>query len=581
MAEGLNWHARRERFLNNWHAKRGARQPGASGFVSQPEPHGLGMVTRGRQLIAGNLMFAGRLVEARGAMIWDLTAPDGPWTEDIHRFAWLDDLAAVGDERARHLAQDWLWEWIRRYGRGKGRVWTPEATGRRIIRWVQHAIFLLRGQDSDASKAYFAALSNQANFLARRWRSIPPGQPRFEALTGLLYAGVALENMTRFAEPAHAALAEECAKRIDETGGIVTRNPEELTEILTLLTWSREVLESTGHKVAPEIEDAIARIAPTLRSLRHMDGALARFQGGGAGAEGRLDMALAASGTKTRRRKGLSMGYARLNAGRSSVIVDAAPPASGPVSGQAHASTLGMELCSARRPLIVSCGPGAPYGTDWRRSCRSTAAHSATSIGDQSSAAVTNPRWVGAVRRELMENPPQKVPAQVDLIADGLRFEGAHDGFVSRNGLTCARSIVLSHDGRSLSGEEFLVALEDRDKQRFDAVMQANRLDGIPYQTRFHLHPEVDVGLDMGGQAVSLSLRSGEVWVFRFSGPAQMTVEPSTYLETGRLKPRASKQIVLSGRAMEYATRVSWTMAKAQDTPTVSRDLVMDELELA
>ncbi len=581
MAEGLNWHARRERFLNNWHAKRAAGQPGATGFVSQPEPHGLGMVTRGRQLIAGNLMFAGHLVEARGAVIWDQTAPNAAWAEDIHRFAWLDDLAAVGDARARHLAQDWLWDWARRYGAGKGRVWTPETTGRRVIRWIQHAVFLLRGQDADAQEVYFSTLSNQAHFLSRRWRSIHPGQARFEALTGLVYVGVALERMTDFTEPAHAALAEECAKRIDETGGIATRNPEELTEILTLLTWSREVLESTGHRVAPEITNAIARIAPTLRSLRHMNGALARYHGGGEGAEGRLEMALAASGTKTRRRKGLSMGYARLNAGRSSVIIDAAPAPSGAVSGRAHASTLGIELCSARRPLIVGCGPGAEFGSDFRRNNRATSAHSAITIDDQSSAAISDPKWVGAVRREWLERVPRKVPAHVDLVEDGLRFEGAHDGYVTRTGLTCARSIVLSHDGRSLSGEDFLVALEDTQKKRFDQAMQDAQLQGIPHHTRFHLHPDVDVGVDMGGQAVSLSLRSGEVWVFRFSGPAQMSVRPSLYLEAGRLKPRASKQIVLSGRAMEYATRVSWTMAKAQDTPTVSRDLVMDELELA
>ena len=74
---------------------------------------------------------------------------------------------------------------------------------------------------------------------------------------------------------------------------------------------------------------AIERIAPTLRTLRHSDGGLARFHGGGRGAEGWLDHALASSGVRGAQPDGLSMGYARLSAGRTSVIIDASPPPGG------------------------------------------------------------------------------------------------------------------------------------------------------------------------------------------------------------------------------------------------------------
>ena len=41
----------------------------ATGFVSQPEPKTIGSHARGRQLLAGNFLFAGRLVEAPGQLI--------------------------------------------------------------------------------------------------------------------------------------------------------------------------------------------------------------------------------------------------------------------------------------------------------------------------------------------------------------------------------------------------------------------------------------------------------------------------------------------------------------------------------
>jgi uncharacterized heparinase superfamily protein len=99
----------------------------------------------------------------------------------------------------------------------------------------------------------------------------------------------------------------------------------------------------------------------------------------------------------------------------------------------------------------------------------------------------------------------------------------------------------------------------------------------VPFDIRFHLHPEVDTAIDMNGTAVSMALRSGEIWVFRYDGHCTMSLEPSVYLEKGRLRPRATKQIVLSARAMEYATRVRWSLAKAQETAIAVRDLVQDD----
>jgi Uncharacterized protein conserved in bacteria len=274
-------------------------------------------------------------------------------------FAWLDDLAAVGDGAARQVAQRWLWDWIGLYGKGRGPGWTPDLTGRRLIRWINHALFCLRGQESDQSRAFYRSLEQQTRFLSRRWHGAVPGLPRFEALTGLIYAGLALEGQETLADPAIKALARECRTQIDAEGGLPTRNPEELLAVFTLLTWAAAALSDAGRSTPKDHLAAISRIAPTLRSLRHADGGLARFHGGGRGLEGWLDHALAAARVRTSPSEGLSMGYARLSGGRTSVVIDAAVPPSGAASGNAHASTLAFELTSGRRPLVVNCGSGA------------------------------------------------------------------------------------------------------------------------------------------------------------------------------------------------------------------------------
>ncbi len=83
--------------------------------------------------------------------------------------------------------------------------------------------------------------------------------------------------------------------------------------------------------------------------------------------------------------------------------------------------------------------------------------------------------------------------------------------------------------------------------------MTHTKLQGVRYYLRFHLHPDVDAEVDLGGSAVSMALKSGEIWVFRHSGGLDLTLEPSVYLEKGRLKPRATKQIVLAGSLAAFA----------------------------
>ena len=241
----------------------------------------------------------------------------------------------------------------------------------------------------------------------------------------------------------------------------------------------------------------------------------------------------------------------------------------------AHASTLAFELTSGRRPLIVNCGSGRQFGPDWTRAGRATASHSTLAIEGYSSSRV----GTGTAAGQLTDRP-RDVRMRVGSETGGYGLVGSHDGYVATHGLTHVRNLEMSEDGRGLVGEDMLATIDDADKPAFDKALDATRLQGIRFHVRFHLHPDVDAQLDMGGAAVSLALKSGEIWIFRHDGVAKMALQPSVFLEKGRLKPRATKQIVLSAAALQYATRVRWTLAKAQHTPSHVRDLERDDSEM-
>lgn len=568
MAQPSTWRARRINFMHRVHARRAARSNTATAFASEPEPRSIGVVVRGQQLVAGKFLFSGLLVESPDLSIWEIAEQNQIVGDEIHGSTWLDDLAALGDDRARERAQKWVFEWIKRYGNGSGPGWTPDLVGRRLIRWINHGVFLLRGQDQTTTNLFFQNLARQTLFLSRRWNVTAPGLPRFEALASTIYAGLSLEGMEDQVEQAVTALAADCQTRIDAGGAISSRNPEELLEVLTLLNWTVEALERTGRKVPRQITDAIARIAPTLRALRHADGSLARFHGGGGGLEGRADLALAASGVKALPDADLHMGFARLTGGRTTLIVDAEAPPIGDPSANAHASTLGFELTSGRRALIVNCGSGARFGQDWRRAGRATPSHATLGIDGVSSSHLAQPGRLVS-QAELLTDVPTLVRANT---ADGRKLELSHNGYQPSHGLTHARILLMSVDGRKVEGEDLLTTLIPADDAIFDKAIGQTQPNGIAYALRFHLHPDVAPYLNAEKTAISLTLKSGEVWEFRHDGAAELALTNSVYLQNGQLRPRATQQVVLSGRAMAYATRVRWSLAKAQSTPNVVRD---------
>lgn len=535
-------------------ARRAGRIDAAPDLPALPEPQGIGHFARGRQIVAGRIRLGGTALDLDGRSLWTVAASPAAAAE-AQTFRWLDDLAAVGDSAARTLAQTWTGEWITRFGAGQG--WTAGQIAPRLLRMIDHAALLTRGTDP---APLALSLARQAHFLADRADGAPDAPARLLAQAALVRAALFLPGL---ALPLPlAALAADCDATVGPDGEIASRNAEELLDHFTLLIATARALGEADRTPPAPLLSAIARIAPTLRAMRHADGGLPRLHGGDRGLDGRLDTALAASGQRARAEAPLHMGFARLSAGRTTLLIDAAPPPPGPF---AQASTLAFELTSGRRPLVSAPGPGHVFGPDWHRASRATPSHSTLCLDGHASSRL-------APGATLLTDTPTRVIFEQTPLSDGLRVETAHDGWLRSHGLTHARTLDLSPDGRSLAGEDLLTTLSDNDRATFD---RATRGAGAGFTIRFHLHPDVTVIPE--GRTIALALRSGEVWLFRHDDATRLTLEPSVHFDSTRLRPRPAQQVVLSARAMSYATRVRWTLAKAEDTPQGLRDLMPDD----
>ncbi|GGA04959.1 hypothetical protein GCM10011498_00380 [Amylibacter cionae] len=534
----------------------------AKAFKSQPDPRSYGLATRGLQVLAGNHLVQGDVVEQGKGVLWGAALDDPETAAELHGFNWLDDVVAVDTPEARKQAQVWLFDWIARFGGGRGDGWAPDVTGRRVVRWINHAILILHHAEPDQSRAYFAALGHQSRFLLKRWKSAHAGFPRFEALTGLVYCGLALEGQDHVLAPALRALGRECQREIAQDGGISSRNPEELMEIFTLLSSVNQAVSSDGDYINPEIIRALQRMAPAIRALRFGDGTMARFHGGDTGQADRIDQALADAGIGSPARQGGAMGFARLSAGGTVVLMDSARL---PVIGapeRAHASTLAVEMYSGKLPVLVSMGSARGFSANLHSAARATAAHSAVTIAGASLARFAGSGFVRRIYGQQLIDAPRKITLQRDNNQFGEAVLCSHDGYAASFGLTHSREIAVLHTGAEVQGHDRIFAKTTAEKVRFAAAaadMGQNR--ELPFAAHFRLHPDARVALDMGDTVASVTLQNGEVWLLRADG-LKLTLHDTIYFEQGRLGPRATKEVVATSAVVEYEGVIRWTLSR-------------------
>ncbi|GLK66286.1 MULTISPECIES: heparinase II/III family protein [Paracoccus] len=537
------------------------------GFLRRPEPKAIGHPGRGEQIVGGTLHLGGFTLSD------DFFAADLPPTvaAELHGFGWLDDLAAVGTPRARAVAQNHVMRWLRLHPEPAPGTpeWSPEVSGRRVLRWIFHAGMILPGLDRSGAEPYFDALDQHLSHLRDCWYDAADGLCRLEALAGLAIGAMLLRDRHAMAQPALIALAEEA-----DAMGIATlsetRAPESLLEAMALLVWAQEVADEVGQESPPELGAIISEIAPILRALRHADGSLPCFHGGGRGAAGRLDRCLRAAEGPALPVSGLAMGFARMTRSRTTLILDAAPPPGGPAAVRAHASTLAFELTVARQPLIVNCGPGDGFGPLWARASRATPCHSALCLAGLSSSRL-NPNRQEGEPDILTERPDLVWAGDCDALGnlttpdcgpahspEPAHLLAGHDGWLASHGLTHLRELWLDPDGLGLRGEDSLAALDASAQARLEQVRPEG---GLAFDVRFHLHPEIQARQQ--GQEIHLTLPGGDEWLFSHDGVGELRLEASCLLDRALAEPRPSRQMVISARLQGRAIQICWTLARS------------------
>ena len=545
---------------NSFYARTVKNFAQAEQFISTPGPLSIGNTLVADKICEGEFFIFGNTVQLEDKVIWDHSLKNIENCEDLHGFTWLDDLAARGDNAAIEIAQKWIFSWIEKYGSGSGAGWTPNLTGKRLIRLIHHEEIILHELPEKKISTYFRFIYKQANFLSKRFYKTHEINMNFEAIVGLIYCGLYVEGFDSFITVATEYLSRECRDKIDEDGGILSRNPEELLEIFTYLVWIAHGLHDANWTPSQAHIDAINRIAPTLRHLRHTNGDLCRFNGSLGKYSGELDRYLFLSGNKKKTTKILKMGYARLEGGRTSIIQDAGTLPNLFQSNLAHASVLGFELTHGRQPLIVNCGSGANFGRDWCKAGRATQSHSTFCIKGQSSAKLTRSLCYNSKLTDFLSQGPTEVVTNKSKVTGGTELTVSHDAYASKFSVNLERKLELSDNGEILIGNDQIDLLSSRDRSK---EISSHDLE---YEIRFQFHPEVTVQI-LDNDVVKINSKYAGAWILEALNLTP-SIQPSYYFSEGNSSPIPTKQVVFSTKFNDFLKQVRWSFVKSYDIET-------------
>ncbi len=498
---------------------------------------------RGKALLMGQFHFQGMAQKISAINYHKLQLPPA-MADYIHRFDWLRDLTAAtnrgeGAPIAAEIAESWLAGNTKKI---REPAWSAENCAWRLLNMACAAPYILSSNDP----VYRSSILNHFARTARHLdRSAPRGGSRFQRLcgwVGVVAASLLLPEGKARRIVGESGLRDSLAETIFDDGGVISRSPMQLIEIISLLSLLRQCFIVTREAMPEVLTDALGRAVPALLGLTHSDGGLGAWQGSGHIGANKIEAIVAASGIRARpHRQALDWGYQRVAASNSVLLLDAGPPPLAKQFSAGCASTLAFELSHGSQRLIVNCGGsglvGATIPASLARGLRTTAAHSTLCIDDTNSTAILPGGQLG---RGVSE-----VGLERRDIEKATRIEASHDGYARSFGFVHSRLLILRSDGLELRGEDSLLP-----------AGRAKPRDGVPCHLRFHLGPGIEIATGEREGAIMLRLADGSSWLFA-AGSGDVQVDESLWIDEDGV-PHPGQQIVVAAHTDKGGLSVGW-----------------------
>jgi uncharacterized heparinase superfamily protein len=505
------------------------------------------------EIYAGYFAFAGKVVNLHGRSPFEIEAPSQGWARALNGFGWLRHLRAADTALARANARALVDDFLSSAEKPNGSTaWEPRVVVRRTFSFLAQSPLILEGADRGFYRRFMRSLARAQLFLERQTTAgLASGEERLFVAIALAELGLCMQVNGSFQRRSTRRLAEELARQIRPDGGHISRNPDAVIRLLLDLLPLRQAYAARAVPPPPQLLNAIDRMLPMLRMLRHGDGTLALFNGMGVTEPDTLATVLAYDDPRAKALiNAPHSGYQRVEAGTSLLIIDAGAPPPAEYSTLAHAGCLSFEFSVGAQRLVVNCGASDANRNGARRAARLTAAHSTLVVDDTSSCRIAGRNGLEKWLSDEILSGPRQVKVERQNLPMKIRLLLSHDGYRGRFGLIHERRLTLSTDGTRLEGEDRLKPTSAKHGKTY------------PYALRFHIYPNVRLQSVLEGRAVLLELPDNSRWVFT-AHDSHIEIEESIFF-AAMDGPHPCEQIVVYSRT-DQAAQIAWGFRRFEE----------------
>ncbi len=500
-------------------------------------------IARGKALMIGQFHFHGMRQKLSEIDYTKSQMP--PNMEDyVHRFGWLRDLSAASNRsEASGIAAPIADHWIEGNATSVGeRAWSTENCAWRLLNMATGAPLILSSQDTLYRSRVLNLIARTARHLDKQAAKSDNRYSEMCGWTGVVAASLLLPNGRARRLVGEASLAKAIDAAVFDDGGIVSRSPVQLIELIGIFSLLRQCYLSVKQGIPDFLTAALGRSVPALLGLSHSDGGLGAWQGSAHISAETISAIIEASAVRGRpQRQALDWGYQRISSGESVLLLDAGPPPLAKQSASGCASTLAFEFSHGKHKLVVNCGGSALVGATipatLARGLRTTAAHSTLCIDDSNSTSILPGGELG--------RGVEEVGLDRRDIDKATRIEASHDGYSRPFGFLHSRLLILRSDGLELRGEDTLLP-----------VGKTSPKENIPAHVRFHLGRDIELAAGSDGQSIIMRLADGSSWLF-FSSGGELDVDESLWVDEHGI-PHPSQQIIVGAIAGKGGLTIGW-----------------------
>ena len=336
------------------------------------------------------------------------------WLYNLHYFDYLRQENISPSDGEMLISQ-----WINDNPAPVGNGWEPYPISLRIANWIKYALC-----GNKLPPATLNSLALQAEFLCRRTEKHLLANHYLANAKALVFAGMFFKGKTaeKWLKKGLAIYKKELPEQILPDGGHFERSAMYHSIIL------EDLLDLYNISANIELREIIENMLKWLSKMTSPDGGIVFLNDAANGIALSPEKIFAYA-------KALSLevptdstasadlpqtGYARLCAGKWTLICDGAPIGPSYQPGHAHADTLSFEMWYGDKKIFTNAGTYEYIDTPIRKYQRSTAAHNAVMIDGKNSSEVWKAHRVAQraniVRREFSENA----------------FYAEHDGYKPR-----------------------------------------------------------------------------------------------------------------------------------------------------